>query len=319
MFATLKGLATSLGLNLPGKVSVPAAPPTPPPDDVPFALDTMPDIQRVQARLSYLGYLDPPADGGWGPVSRWALGKLCLGHGSNTQSNSLYPAGEDLSAGAQVMLKTSSPLPLRPAQDWAGRVIQAMIAKSYWICRVPGTVNIVYVEGHDPDGKQNELGYNEFNDTRLLISVGVDGVPKITGAWEATTHPGRYWTEHWMNPEGPFHIALGQQKAWQDGYYHQMNALVQAGSIHGFRDHHSQGIRDLRYPVYGDDFGVHHHWGYNFPRSDLGQSSAGCLVGRLTAGHVDFMKQVKADPRFRASPTYRFTATVLGKDEVTGA
>jgi hypothetical protein len=59
-------------------------------------------------------------------------------------------------------------------------------------------------------------------------------------------------------------------------------------------------------------FGINQHWGYDLPRNDLGNSSAGCLVGRATAGHRDFMRLVKTDRRFRiAGGTYRFITTIL--------
>jgi hypothetical protein len=57
-------------------------------------------------------------------------------------------------------------------------------------------------------------------------------------------------------------------------------SLRQAGEIEGYRDPHKTFKRDYNYPVRGSEFGVHQHWGYDLPHDNMGNSSAGCLVGR---------------------------------------
>jgi hypothetical protein len=47
------------------------------------------------------------------------------------------------------------------------------------------------------------------------------------------------------------------------------------------------------------------------PKTDIRKASAGCLVGRTNAGHRDFMRMCKADPRFASSNGYRFVTAVL--------
>src|SRR5260370_9338148 len=162
--------------------------------------------------------------------------------------------------------------------DVASRIALACMRNMFWLCRVPGTVNIVYVEGINTDGKPNGRPTNEFDDVRTLIAIGSDGVPKLMGIWEATTQPGKYWTQHRMNPGGAFHIALGQYKAWSLGMHHTHEAWVQTGVIDGYRDHDNKMIRDLRYPVSGDQFGVNQHWGYDLPPNDWRNSSAAFLA-----------------------------------------
>jgi hypothetical protein len=121
-----------------------------------------------------------------------------------------------------------------------------------------------------------------------------------------------------MNDGGAFHIALGQYKAWVLGWYHTHEALRQAGVIKGYRDRYKQCIRDLRFPVEGADFGVHHHWGYDLSRGNIANAAAGCSVGRLTGrtpqtspGHLQFIAENKQDPRFKANAAYMFMAAYL--------
>ena len=93
--------------------------------------------------------------------------------------------------------------------------------------------------------------------------------------------------------------------------HHSHEALVQVADITVFRD------ANRYYKRGGDEtdvglFGVNQHWGYDLPRHDLGNSSAGCLVGRSTAGDREFMRLVKSDARYIASNgDYRFLTTIL--------
>lgn len=208
-------------------------------------------------------------------------------------------------------LREAEPLPLRPGDDFAGKLVMAMQRNNYWIARHPDCMNIAYVEGIDPDGSANDNRNNVFNDLRVVFQIRHDGVPVVREMWEATTEPSRRWTVQPMNPGGAFHIKFGQYKSWIRGWHHQHEALVQAGEIEGFRDPHKTFKRDFNYPVRGSEFGVNQHWGYDLPHNDMGNSSAGCLVGRSTDGHRAFMSLVLDDPRYRANPAYRFMTAIL--------
>jgi len=235
--------------------------------------------RELQEALIDAGLLDPPADGNIGPLTRWAMGE-------------------------------ARPAPVQPGDDLAGRIVRAMRKRGHWIARHSDCLNIIYVEGLDPDGTPNDNAPNCFNDLRLLIRV-VDGVPKIAGAWEATTEPSRRWTQDPMNPKGAARIAFGQYKAWAMGMHHGHEALVQVSPITVYRDANKDYRRD------GDArdtglFGINQHWGYDLPRNDLGTSSAGCLVGRSTAGHREFMRLVKSDRRYVVgNGSYRFITTIM--------
>ncbi len=199
-----------------------------------------------------------------------------------------------------------------------------MLKRGLWVCRHPGCVNIVYLEGMNPDGTLNPDRPNEFNDTRLLLKVDEGGNPSIAMAWEATTEPGKYYTEiSPMDPNGAARIAFGQYKSWVVGFHmasrpSRHEALVQAEPVSVHRD------KDRNYERAGDKlytgvFGINQHWGYDMPKGDIGTSSAGCLVGRTREGHRDFMALVKADARHEASSGYRFMATILPGAEVAAA
>jgi hypothetical protein len=121
---------------------------------------------------------------------------------------------------------------------------------------------------------------------------------------------------HRMNPAGAFHIRPGQQACWQMGTYHDMEALVQAAPIEGTRDDANDFKRAG--PMVRGDFGVHHHWGYDYPHDDAGRSSAGCLVGRSKDGHNQFIALLKTDARYRADHNFMWPASVLLQEWVNG-
>lgn len=271
----------------------------------------------MQSLLSELGYLDPPADGGWGPASRWALHQLCVREHVSYSEGEITPEMSDA-------LKRSKPLPLILGRDIASSMIARMQSLGHWVARHPDTFNIVYGEGMNADGTLNDNANNKFNDQRMLIRVGHEGIPQIVFQQDATSEPGAYYTRNPMSAEGylnsvpakdrrkgAFHIAIdSQHKAWTIGWYHTHEALRQVSPINGTRDPNMTFKRDPRYPVYGM-FGVHHHWGYDLDHEDLGRSSAGCLVGRSTKQHVKFINMLKQDARYVGNNTYRFMASVL--------
>ncbi|RAI34360.1 hypothetical protein, partial [Rhodoplanes roseus] len=204
----------------------------------------------------------------------------------------------------------------------AERIVAAMERRGCTIDRGPGEVNIVYVEGIDPDGTPNANRPNGFDDVRFII-LFQDGIPVIAdpGAWEATTEPGKLYTERPLSKLGAARIPHGQQRCWQVGTHHPgkasaHEALVQTGAeITVCRD----GNRDYRRDGDATEtgwFGINQHHGYDYPRNDIKGASAGCLVGRTTAGHREFMALVKRDPRWRADPKFVFRTTVLPAAEV---
>lgn len=270
--------------------------------------------KAIQGRLTELGYLDPPADGRFGPVSNWALIEFC-------RLNDLSLAKGFTAKIAATLLRPKFQLPeIRPGGTWFDRVVAYMIAKGYFINRHPECKNIVYLEGVDKTGALNDDAPNVFNDLRIVFSIDKDGVPQTGDAiWEATTEPGAKWTIAPMNPRGAARIALNQFKAWAVGTHHPFSdsaheALVQVEAIDVYRDLNKDFKRT------GDRletglFAINQHWGYDAPRDKIGNTSAGCLVGRLKSEHKDFMKLIKTDPRYNATHSYRFMTAILPGDE----
>lgn len=238
------------------------------------------DPAQMQQKLIDAGLLDPVADGKIGPLTRWAL----------TQP---------------------LPPPLRLGSDLASTIVRRSMDHGIWWCRHPGAVNIFYGEGMDKDGNPNGNRPNEWNDQSMLIRF-VNGAPEIIFSATGTTEPGKFFTKNRMNPGGAFRIAFGWKKAWTRGLYHNTPALRQADMLVGFRDNNEDFRRDGDKMVNGDNFGVHHHAGYDFPVDDIGRSSAGCLVRRLVSDHLLFMQHNDSDVRYRAvGAGHKFSAIVL--------
>lgn len=268
---------------------------------------------ELQTLLGDAGLLDPPADGDFRAVSEWALREAAKALGQGGKS-----AIDGSLARALLDTATTPLFPINPSNDFAGKIVAHMMARKHWISRHPGCVNIVYVEGSAPDGTGNDNAPNKFNDVRLLLRIEPGtGTPKIVGRWEATTEPGRTFTNAPMNPKGAARIAFGQFKAWKVGEHsvgQAHEALVQAGKITVFRDLNKDFKRIGDQQNTGADFGINQHWGFDMTNVD--NASAGCLVGRTRDGHREFMKLVKGDSRFAQNNGYRFMTVIIDHKEL---
>ncbi len=273
------------------------------------------DLSRdIQEHLIRLGILDPKADGAFGPASLFAgreFVRLVSGDKTPTLDFNLARQLEDA--------EPETLLPVTAGEKLAWAIWKAMEAKNYWLARVPGYVNIVYLEGANVDGTQNDNKPNQFNDLRTVIAVQ-DGTPVILGKWDGTTEPGKFYTDHTMNPKGAARIALDQFKAWVVGIHgagagaHE--ALVQHDTISVYRDLNKDYKRDGDAVDTGSSFAVDQHWGYDLPAQDIQNASAGCLVGRTKTGHRQFMSILKADPRYLNSRGYMFMTAVLKAQDI---
>jgi hypothetical protein len=199
----------------------------------------------------------------------------------------------------------------------ATAIVNYMAKKKYVISESAREINIVYIEGMDKDGDLNDDLPNCFNDLRLVIQF-VGGKPKIVGCWEGTTEPGAYYTYNPMNRLGAARIAFGQYKAWRMGIHGNSQpheALVQVAPVKVHRDLDRNFIRTGD-RVESGLFGINQHWGYDLPESNIGQASAGCLVGRTRKGHQQFISLVKSDRRYFENPKFVFPTTVIAGDDL---
>lgn len=197
----------------------------------------------------------------------------------------------------------------------ATQIVNYMRAKRYKVFEGKYNYNIVYIEGMNVDGSLNSDRPNEFNDLRLVIEI-INGVPDIVGMWEATTEPGRQYTQSPLNAKGAARIAFNQYDAWQVGIHKDHEALVQTGgavSVH--RDFDKNFIRTGD-KIYTGYFGINQHWGYDMSSDNIGGASAGCLVGRTRKGHREFMRLIKQDSRYKKNKNYIFTTTVIPGDDL---
>lgn len=265
--------------------------------------------RQVQVILASHKLLDPPVDGRWGTISQRALTIFQREAGLN-------PDGLLGPRTAEALIETKAgSLSVTPnlilGTDLASRIVKLCEQKKYRLST--DGINIIYVEGMNPDGTFNDDRPDEFNDTRLLLSFR-HGKPEITDRWEGTTEPGTYYTVNPMNPNGAARIAFGQYKAWQVGIHGNSEphaALVQVAPVPVHRD------RNKDYARAGDQiftglFGINQHHGYDLPRRSIGFASAGCLVGRTRRAHLqEFMDIVCQDKRYLANRNFMFPTTIL--------
>jgi hypothetical protein len=273
--------------------------------------------KEVQKRLIVLGCLDPKADGQFGTISQLAL--------SSFARREALPFDDRLTGPIAQALLEETPktfIPLKLGSDLGSRLVRYMQAKKYHVARLPGHLNIVYLEGSDVTGRHNADRADEWNDRRIVFVVGKNGRPTITHNVPATTEPGLFFTDHPLNKGGAARIAFQQYKAWMVGTHKAgtktaQEALVQAGSISVFRDKNKDGIRPGDTVHVGSGFGINQHGtlGDKGPKT-IGRWSAGCLVARQQADHRLFMKIVKRDPRFGANNGYRFMTAVIAGDDL---
>src|SRR5437868_13436410 len=102
--------------------------------------------RQLQTLLGAIGLLDPPVDGQFGPVSQWALAALLKRLGLSKTAVIDAAVARSLLEAAGV-----DPFPIRPRDTLAGRLVQALQAQHHWIQRHPECVNIVHLEGLDPN------------------------------------------------------------------------------------------------------------------------------------------------------------------------
>jgi hypothetical protein len=279
------------------------------------------NIQEVLIRLNFL---DPPADGLFGPISTAAMLEF-----QDVMSPKISELSEEKGflgkITAKALIETSlDEVPQQPIDlsknDTAAKIIKYMQAKRYQISTGAKSYNIVYVEGMSENLAINNDPPNEFNDVRMVIEI-VNNVPTIVGKWEGTTEPGTHFTMNPMNPNGAARIAFGQYKSWRVGTHvgksnaEPHEALVQVADVSVFRDKNKDMIRT------GDKldtglFGINQHWGFDIPRNNIKLASAGCLIGRTRAGHREFMKIIKQDKRFLLSSSYTFLTTIIPGNEL---
>jgi hypothetical protein len=278
---------------------------------------------HIQEVLVWLRFLDPPADGKFGPISTDALIEFQdVVKGIRPQVSDergylgLFTAEALIEIGPNDLPQPKIDFSLG---NLSARLIQYMAAMNYRIAVGDKKYNIIYVEGMDADGRANSNAMNQFNDRRMVIEIPTAALqPVARGNWEATTEPGTYYTVNPMGRAkeyGAARIAFGQFKAWKVGTHYgggadPHEALVQKTDISVYRDKNRDGQRTRDWLDTGK-FDINQHWGYDYPRTDIKMGSAGCLVGRTRQGHKEFMELIKQDKRYKRNKEFLFLTTII--------
>lgn len=280
---------------------------------------------HIQEILVWLNFLDPPSDGKFGAISTEAFIEF-----QETMSQSIPDLDQEKGflglITAKALIETSPDKVPNSKVDTSlnnleSRIIKYMMKMNYRVSVGDRKYNIVYAEGMDADGSLNADRRNEFNDRRMVIEIpDSNHRPIMRHNVEATTEPGTHYTLNPMNPDGAARIAFGQYKAWRIGEHcgHGGNcheALVQVAPVTVHRDKNKDTFRT------GDKldtglFGINQHWGFDYPRNDIKLAGAGCLVGRETRGHKDFMALIKQDKRYQTNKNYKFLTTIIAGDDL---
>lgn len=190
------------------------------------------------------------------------------------------------------------------------------------LCPTEGAVNIVYIEGMNPDGTENADRIDEWNDLRVLVGM-VEGDWKILFSQIATTEPGRFYTVKPLNKKGAARIAFGHHPtAWaHDLHKGKQPALVQRRSTLIHRDLNRDGKRNpSEKPNQSGLIGLNQHSTKpDYKGGTIGKYSAACLVGMDYEAHITFLQMTKFDPRYLASETigqeYLYDIWALPGDE----
>lgn len=272
---------------------------------------------EIQQILITGRFLDPPADGKFGPISSYALNEFQEETGCDERGFLGPETATKLILATQV--GAASEVTLDLGDDLASSIVKYMLQNGYRVSIGERKYNIVYIEGMSDDLEINSDNPNEFNDLRLVLEI-VEEQPKIISYWQATTEPGFYYTDRPENPLGAARIAFGQYKAWSVGIHYGSGAdphesLVQDAAVTVHRDFNRDMVRK------GDRldtglFGINQHWGYDLPYNDISYASAGCLVGRTRRGHREFMRLIKQDKRYRLNRDYLFVSTIIPGDDL---
>ncbi len=279
--------------------------------------------KNIQSILIWIGLLEPPADGLFGPLSFDAMSYF-----QEVMAKKISElASEKGSLGpltSKALIETSPKLFPKPelllGNDLPSRIIKYMQSEGYQIFAKKGEFNIVYIEGMNLDGTLNEDIPNHFNDVRMVIEFQ-QGKPQIVGKWQATTEPGRPYTVRPMNKAGAARIKFGQYKAWKVGQHCGVSsgcheALSQTGNITVHRDLNKDMKRTGDKLYTGNNFFINQHWGFDNPPDNIAYASAGCLVGRTKAGHKEFMSLIKKDVRYVKNKNYEFYTTIIPGDDL---
>lgn len=205
---------------------------------------------------------------------------------------------------------------------WAARILDYMRQHKYNVSTTVGEINIVYLEGINPDFSENADALDGWNDLSLLISHLADGTPVLLHSAVCTTEPGKAATfsSAARRLGGVARIKFGQHTAWRMGYHQfakrnkQHPALVQCAAIPVHRDSNRDGKRTGDLVNYG--YGINQHSTFpGYTGSKIGNWSAGCLVRRWWVDHLAWIGILQQDARYLKNKKFVFSSTIIAGDD----
>ena len=266
--------------------------------------------RHIQNILIWHKLLESNADGKWGRISTYALVRFQKIHSISETLLGL----ETAKALFNTHPDRTQALMASVSQNFLSRVVACMRKKGFKVFTQPGEINIVYVEGVDPNFNLNADTPNVFNDLAIIFDF-VNNAPRLLGKWVATADPGRYYTDSPMNPKGALHHN-GQATAWRVGKHKDHRALVQCDYIEVTRDYNKDFRTEGDKKSRGKYFGANCHGSRTNNIKDIGRWSAGCKVVWGMRQHQEFMAVVESDRRYRQNPNFVFTVATLEGTEL---
>lgn len=178
-----------------------------------------------------------------------------------------------LDRGVKTIVKPDDKAP----ETLAEKIVAVCDKRKFPIDR-KGGLNIIGLEGVNPDGTFNNDTPDQWNDLMVLLKF-VGGKPMIVWQGQSTTEPGRYYTDRPLNSAGAARLDTGfHDNLWSRGLHKGYSAMVQTGSARLVRDGNRNHSRDDK--VSQENWkGVNWHTVYGgFSSISIGRWSAGCCV-----------------------------------------
>lgn len=201
----------------------------------------------------------------------------------------------------------------------ASQVVRCCEAKGYPLSKRSGDVNIVAIEGMDPDGTFNLDRPDQWNDTVGILSFDGENNPRFDILCKATTEPGRHHTTvELLNSRGAARLDTGYHKGlWNIGKHRGYEALAQNGNLARLvRDGNRNYRRDDK-TTYEAGVGINLHttksksWRGSALASSIGSWSAGCVVIYSPSEFLKLMKLVKESRQYRKNRSHSFDFILL--------
>lgn len=189
------------------------------------------------------------------------------------------------------------------------QLLSTLTRMGYTINTKPFQLNIIRV-------RSSTNKPNQFDDTIQVLYTRTDGKWTL-GSFPATTDPGTYWLQHWMNPAGTAILKPGQYKNSHRIGVHRgkYQALVQQNPVTVLRDTNKDAVVD--YNSTKEQTGI---FGINIHRASvigvtkyIGKHSAGCQV---LANISDFNLLMQLAFRHKELYGNNFTYTLIQQSDM---